>query len=97
MTHYMHDRGHSTTRHDTTPHDTTRHDGTARLTPAPQAHFKMYGPYCSHCKAANVLVSELSEGNARFREILKLISKVPEVKRLDLFSYLALPMQRLPR
>lgn len=59
--------------------------------------FKLYGPYCSGYANACIVVDKLTRTSSQFRDVLRLIGKLSEVKSLDLVSFLAMPFQRIAR
>jgi len=59
--------------------------------------FKMYTIYINSFDNANKRVTELQNSSKKFSQFLNDCKERPECKKLDLVSYLIMPIQRLPR
>ena len=59
--------------------------------------FKIYTQYINNYNTAVATMTKIKKQKPEFGELLKTISKEKDVKRLDLDSYLIMPIQRIPR
>lgn len=58
---------------------------------------KCYTVYVNSYDSTNEHIVQLNQKNKSFSNLLKKLSSQPEVKNLNVFSYLILPIQRVPR
>ena len=58
---------------------------------------KSYTSYVNQYDKTNDRILFLSQKNKSIANLLKKLSMQPEVKNLNIFSYLILPIQRVPR
>ncbi|CAD8158588.1 unnamed protein product [Paramecium pentaurelia] len=57
--------------------------------------FRYYFEYCSQFSKSNQLIDKLKQSDQKFKQFLSLIS--PELRGMDLSSFLVKPVQRLPK
>ena len=59
--------------------------------------FKLYGEFCANLPMAFATLKHLKSAAPQFLAVLQLIERLPDLRRLQLESFLSLPMQRVPR